>query len=232
MKRYRAFISYSQRDKAVGRRLQRWLETYRVPAGAGADIERSRRLGRFFRDDDEMPASSDLAGTLRGAIEDSENVIVICSPNAAKSKWVNEEILHFRSLGGGNAIFAVIAEGTPNAVDPARECFPPALRSPVEPMALDLRKESKSRIRTRLAAGLLHLSFDDLWLRERRRRCRTAIQFAALALIAIGTVGLLVGRRSTRSASHASKSTLRAHKNAPPASPLYRRRSDRTERRR
>jgi TIR domain-containing protein len=117
-KRYRAFISYSQKDKAVGRRMQRWLETYRVPKGVVADLDRRRRLGRFFRDDDEMPASSDLAATLRGAIEDAENLIVIFSPNAARSVWVNAEILHFRRAGRGDRIFAVVADGIPNSGDP------------------------------------------------------------------------------------------------------------------
>src|SRR3954470_8644559 len=77
-KRYRAFISYSQKDKAAGRRVQRWLETYRVPKGI--DAAGNRRLGRFFRDDEEMSASPDVGATLRGAIEDSDNLIVIASP--------------------------------------------------------------------------------------------------------------------------------------------------------
>jgi len=54
----------------------------------------NRRLGRFFRDDEERAASSDLAGTLRGAIEDTDNLFVICSPHSAQSKWVNAEIEH------------------------------------------------------------------------------------------------------------------------------------------
>src|ERR671911_1048305 len=102
-KRYRAFISYSQKDKAVARRIQRWLETYRLPSGTA--IGQSRRLGRFFRDDEEMSASPDVGATLRGAIEDSENLIVISSPYAAQSRWVNAEIQHFRQTGRGDRIF-------------------------------------------------------------------------------------------------------------------------------
>ena len=111
-KRYRAFISYSQKDKAIGRRIQRTLETYRLPKGV--EIGSQRRLGRFFRDDEELSASPDVGATLRGAIEDSENLIVIASPHAAQSRWVNAEIHHFRQTGRGDRIFAVIVDGIPN----------------------------------------------------------------------------------------------------------------------
>ena len=126
-------------------------------------------MGRFFRDDEEMSASPDVGATLRGAIEDSESLIVVSSPHAARSRWVNAEIQHFRLTGRGDRIFAVIVDGIPNSGDPATECLPLALKAgdwdglsmPVEPLALDLRIESESRVRTRLAAGLLNLSFDD-----------------------------------------------------------------------
>ncbi len=63
---------------------------------------------------------------------DSACQIVICSPQAAKSKWVNEEILAFKRLGREDRIFCLIVGGEPNATDmPGREdeeCFPPALR--------------------------------------------------------------------------------------------------------
>ena len=57
--RYRAFISYSQQDKDWGRRIHTWLETYRVPAGVGPGAQPERRLGRFFRDDEDMAARSE-----------------------------------------------------------------------------------------------------------------------------------------------------------------------------
>lgn len=63
-KRHRAFISYSQRDKRIARALHRSLETYRVPDGVAAEVDAHRRLGRFFRDDDEMGASQSLGRAL------------------------------------------------------------------------------------------------------------------------------------------------------------------------
>src|SRR6516165_4696892 len=85
--RYRAFISYSQRDKPEASKLHRWLETYRAPRGVhAAALGPSRKLGRFFRDDEEMGAAADLGATLRAAIEESESLLVVCSPHSAQSK--------------------------------------------------------------------------------------------------------------------------------------------------
>lgn len=84
-KRFRAFISYSQRDIKAAQRLHRALENYRVPLGVSPDVAPSKRrlLGKFFRDTDDMSAASDISATVRGAIEDSESLIVICSQRSA-----------------------------------------------------------------------------------------------------------------------------------------------------
>ena len=201
-KRFRAFISYSQKDKHHAKRLHHYLKSYRIPGGVDAPVDPdSRKLGRFFRDDEEMGAATDLGATLQGAISESESLIVIASPNAARSMWVNEEVLHFKRTGREERIFVVIADGEPNASgDPARqalECYPPGLRFkmgkdgrlsdlPTEPFGLDMRKESFRRLCARLAAGLLAIPFDTLWKRDRRRR-QKRIAFAAGG----GLIGIL-----------------------------------------
>ena len=176
---YRAFISYSQQDKVWGRRIHTWLETYRLPADAMLHRSRDRKLGRFFRDDEDMAAAANIAEIVRNALDCAEALIVICSPRSAQSKWVNAEIQHYRRTGRSNKVFAVIIDGVPNSGDPETECFPPALRAagdpddphalPIEPMGLDVRKEGQARVCARLAAGLLGADFDELWQRDRRR---------------------------------------------------------------
>lgn len=176
-KRYRSFISYSQQDRAWGRRLQSWLETYRVPVGVIADVQAGQRLGRFFRDEAEMPAASDIGEVVREAIETAESLIVVCSPRSAQSKWVSSEIAHFRKTNPDGKLLAVIIDGVANSGDPQTECFPAALRRevagegamPVEPVGVDVRIDSRERICARLAAGLLDVDFEDLWQRDRRR---------------------------------------------------------------
>jgi len=206
-KHYRAFISYSQQDKAWGRRIHTWLEAYRVPVGTLADISLPKRLGRFFRDDEDMPAAADIAETVRTVLQESESLIVICSPRSAKSKWVNAEILHFRRTGRARKVFAVIIDGVPNSGDPATECFPPALRAagnpddpndlPIEPMGLDVRKNPRARICARLAAGLLDVDFDDLWRRDERRRRKETVRNLAAAALVIVVAGAAYANRSS-----------------------------------
>jgi formylglycine-generating enzyme required for sulfatase activity len=203
-KRYRAFISYSQKDKAQARRLHQALERYRLPNHLeAAKVDRkTRKLGRFFRDDEEMGAATDLGAALQGAIADAENLIVVCSPHAAQSKWVNEEIIHFKRTGRAENIFALIVAGVPHSAD-EQECFPPALRfavgvdgapsdQPAEPLAVDLRKERFARVLTRLVAGLAQIPFDALWKREQRRAAAQAVTLSTtvffIALVVAGAL--------------------------------------------
>jgi formylglycine-generating enzyme required for sulfatase activity len=208
--RYRAFISYSQKDKPEARRLQRWLETWRTPVGLEPAPDSTRRLGKFFRDDEDMSAAADIGATVRGAIDEAESLIVLCSPQAAHSKWVNAEINHFRRTERAGKVFAVIIRGTPNSGDPKTECFPLALQAvpdaanlnamPIEPLALDMRREGRARVCARLAAGLLDVRFDDLWQRERRRRRATLIWSALLAVILLSVGAALVFQDELRPA--------------------------------
>jgi WD40 repeat protein len=150
--KYRAFISYSHRDKAWGDWLHRALESYRVPkqlvGSTGRDGAIPARLYPVFRDRDELPSSSDLHEQIRDALGQSAYLVVVCSPNAAVSPWVAAEILAFKRMGGENRILALIVDGEPNAGDEPttedldelavkhqawpgplpRECFPRALK--------------------------------------------------------------------------------------------------------
>ena len=188
-RRYRGFISYSQRDQAFAKRLHKALEGFKLPNG--------KKLGRFFRDDDELGGAASLGSVLENSIRDSEDLIVIASPNSAQSKWVNEEVIHFKKLADPNKqVFAVVIDGAPGGHDGALECFVPALRSkvsqsgditgePDEPLAPDARKEPFKRLVTKLVAGLEDLPFDDLWQREKRRaRNRMLTSVAVIAAIA------------------------------------------------
>ena len=217
-KRYRSFISYSQKDKSWGRRLHSWLETYRVPVDVVVDVQDGRKLGRFFRDEAEMPAASDIAEVVREAIETAESLIVVCSPRSAQSKWVAAEIAHFREINPQGKVFAVIIDGVANSGDPLTECFPAALRRhdgddmPIEPVGIDVRVDSRDRICARLAAGLLDADFDDLWQRDRRRaerrQRRTVITLSAVSaafavLAGVAVWFAMVAQSQTRAAEEA-----------------------------
>ena len=94
--RYKAFISYSHEDEEIARWLHRALETYRVPRRLRqAHGIRSERLAPIFRDREEFASSSDLSASIREALAASAALIVICSPAAARSRWVNAEVETF-----------------------------------------------------------------------------------------------------------------------------------------
>jgi tetratricopeptide (TPR) repeat protein len=193
--RFRAFLSYSHADAAWAGWLLRRLETYRVPSrlvgtqGAHGLIE--RRLGKFFRDRDELPSAGDLGVTIREALADSAALVVICSPTAAQSRWVNAEVEAFQAGGHGDRVFCFVVGGVPGSVDPAQACFPPALvrpdanGEPHEPLAADARPEGDGRERAflKLVAGLLGVGYDALAQREAQRRTRKLAIVAAASLV-------------------------------------------------
>ncbi len=101
--KYYAFISYSHMDKKWGDWLHRALETYRVPkrliGQESRDEKVPARVFPIFRDREELPVSADLGANINEALRQSRYLIIICSPPAAASRWVNEEILTFKRLG-------------------------------------------------------------------------------------------------------------------------------------
>jgi tetratricopeptide (TPR) repeat protein len=190
---YRAFISYSHRDSRWASWLHSSLESYRPPKPLIGTVtqrgEVPKRLAPIFRDRDELASATDLGTLINAALAGSACQVVICSPQAAQSKWVNEEILAFKRLGREDRIFCLIVGGEPNASDmPGRsdeECFPPALRfrlgpdgnlssERTEPIAADARpgKDGKNNAKLKLIAGLLGVGFDALKRREQQRRQR------------------------------------------------------------
>ena len=136
LKKYWAFLSYSHQDAKVCEWLHQSLESFRVPKRLiGRDSREGRieaRLFPVFRDRDELPGSSELGKNLTEALAQSRYLIVICSPAAARSRWVNEEIRQFKMMGGEGRILALITDGEPNAADKPNsgllECFPEALK--------------------------------------------------------------------------------------------------------
>src|SRR6185295_19305060 len=120
-RRYVAFISYSHVDRDVARRLHRALEAYRIPPHLRTSIElpnpKSGRLSPVFLDREELPSSTDLAESVRIALDASDALIVVCSPTAARSRWVNEEVRRFKELGRDAKIVCLVVDGEPRAVD-------------------------------------------------------------------------------------------------------------------
>jgi len=210
--KYKAFISYSHRDEKWGQWLHRGIERYRVPkAIIGRDTLYGpvpKRLFPVFRDREELPTAADLSEVISKGLRDSSHLIVICSPRAAKSQWVNEEVRTFKKLGKQNRIVCLIVDGEPNALNKPElgleECFPPALKVvadedgnltdiEAEPIAADARpdKDGKANSMMKVLSGLLGVGFDEIKQRDLARKHRQAAILGIGSAVLAGVMGLL-----------------------------------------
>jgi WD40 repeat protein len=225
--RYVAFISYSHsHDLMLAKTLQKRLERYVLPRAIATlnGQSKRRRMGKIFRDEDELVPGGNLPERIVRAIESSETMVVLCSPAAANSRYVNMEVATFVQMRGTNQIIAVVTGGEPDAVrrglDASQECLPEALRwwthlpetgAAQEPLWVDWRCKPVDQISfLRLVAALLQVdSFDDLIRRDIRARYRRALIIAAAAatlvvvVVTVATAALLNQRDNARRKSEA-----------------------------
>ena len=204
---YIAFISYRHQplDQAVAKKLHRLIEHFHVPKELRRDG--SKRLGRVFRDEDELPLSTDLGESIHYALGHSEYLIAICTPEYQKSRWCMEELNSFIASHGRDHVLAVLAAGAPE------ESFPPQLLTDtdadgniraVEPLAANIAAPTNAkrmkRLKTehlRLAAAMLGCSYDSLYQRERRYRQRRIVAASAAALAVAGVfIGTLINKNA------------------------------------
>lgn len=204
---FRAFFSYSRADERAARWLHRRVDGFRPPKGlAGAEGSHGlipETLHPIFRDRTDMSGGGALSQRIQDALAESESLIILCSPNAAASEWVNREVEAFIALRRTHRIFPVIAANLPHSDDVERDFFPPALRG-LGLLAADLREikqangtligDGREGGRLKLLAGLLGVGLDQLARRERQRQRTVAMGFAAAALVfaalAVGAGGL------------------------------------------
>ncbi len=195
--RYRAFISYSHRDAAFGRRLHRRLEAYALPRRlVGRDTPRGpapARIAPVFRDLEELPAADDLSAEVRAALADSATLIVVCSPAAAASPWVAREIETFRALHPGRPILAALIAGDPADAFPEPLRLPGSDGRPVEPLAADFRPglDGERHALLKLVAGVTGIGLDELVQRDAQRRLRSVTAVTAVAVTAMLAMALL-----------------------------------------
>jgi hypothetical protein len=97
------------------------------------------RITAVFRDESELPEAASLSAEIRQALEQSNCLVVICSPRSAQSRQVNAVVSYFKQLGRGHQILPLVIAGTPNASNGTApgavvgdECYVPALRHPVK----------------------------------------------------------------------------------------------------
>src|SRR3990172_9124276 len=115
--KYRAFISYSHADTTWAKWLQRGLEAFKIDKDlAGRETSRGAIpdvLRPIFRDREDFTAGEALPEQTLAALDASNALIVVCSPDSAKSNYVNEEARLFQSRHPKRAVIPLIGAGEP-----------------------------------------------------------------------------------------------------------------------
>lgn len=209
--RYKAFISYRHLplDKAVAVKLQKMLESYRLPRGLQKEDLKGKTDWRIFRDESELPTSNNLSDNIREALTQSEFLIVLCSRATRESRWCMEEIAFFKSLHGGTNenIITVLVEGNPSEVFPKELCtITKWINTPegesvqtteeVEPLAANIASDSMQKSLRKLRGELLRIvaplagcRYDDLYQRHQRRKIQRILtaSISGLAVVSLIT---------------------------------------------
>lgn len=225
--KYFAFISYNSRDVSWGKRLQRKLEQYRMPATLCSERgwERKPLKPIFFAPTDIQ--MGDLSEELKSRLSASRHLIVICSPNAAQSEWVGREISYFHSLGRSKNIHFFIVDGTPNSSNLREECFNPVIKelgldgvlgANVNEKNYALKRLNRERAYVQLITTLLNVEFDSIWQRHRRLLIRRAITTLCTIIVVIAAIVWAWSiNRPTDVTLHLSETTV-ANDSLPPLS--------------
>jgi len=183
---YKAFLSYSRTDRVLATALQAALETF-------AKNSNVPRRYRVFRDEATLAAGGSLPERLRGAITASEFLIVIATPDAAHSPWVQQEISVFLERHPSERLLVVLARGHLRWNAEARDfhrdadtAFPSIQAFTDEPLYVDLTQWKNDDLEDAVAtltASLTGQSKDDLigtslrQYEQSRRRLRFNLAF-------------------------------------------------------
>lgn len=193
-----AFISYSRKDRAFAVRLQKALGNYLPPR----DLSLPHRRLDVFRDEEDFTGTEYYQSVDRH-LNDSGKLIVLCSPAARASEFVNDEIRRFARARGPERIIPLLVAGIANneamPEQSAQMAFPDALCEVLKmPLAVDYRGFDPGRSRVdrgvyesswyTTLANLYDISRSQIEQRERKRRAQR--RWIAVSTAAASTVVL------------------------------------------
>lgn len=169
--KFDVFISYSHDDERIAERLSKRIRRYKTPRG----VKRRGRPLVVFRDVERLTAYSELSDALAERIEQAANMVVLCSPAAVASEYVDQEVKTFIENRGDASVILVLVDG-----DPENSFTPTISARYKEPLYIDLRPcpgyfRNRERFREgalRIIAALLGVDYADLTREDERRRNR------------------------------------------------------------
>lgn len=186
--KYDAFICYRHGalDTPAARELRNSLEHFK-----GGRLLGQKPIKKVFLDEGELSSCADFGERIRDALKHAEWLIVICSKETKKSIWVDNEIEVFLEYHDVSRILTVITEGEPGDV------FPSALiqcgMDENKLLAADARAENikevlrkiRGDVKLKIAAPILHTTFDTLKQRNRTYILKRAFVSACIIFITI-----------------------------------------------
>ena len=192
--RYNAFLSYSHRDTRLAWLIHWRLERFRIPQalrGRPSPIGPiPDRLHPIFLDRFHFSAGRSLNEQTIEALKDSAALILLGSPNAARSAPVNLEVQIFHGHNPNQPIAPLILSGSPS--DPDNPCFPPALLGILgaNPVAADWHKDGDrgATALAKIVAQLLGVRPIDIrdHFKAQQRRERSAWAATGALIVVLG----------------------------------------------
>lgn len=170
---YYAFISHSSADEKWAQWLHCKLENYSIPTALRKDnisLPKKPKPIYWYKTD---ISGTNLHNSLVEGLHESKYLILICSPESAKSVHVKEEVEEFINCGKKEQIIPFIVRGQPD--DPSKDdcCFPEILcELPLneELRGPNVQKDGKNHAVVEVIATMFNLRFDTLWQRSKRRQ--------------------------------------------------------------
>lgn len=205
--KYFAFISFQSSDAKWALWIQKQIEAYRLPIALSKQRpDLPRKIKPCFCYLSDISLKEELMMELKQQMEQSQFLIIICSPQSAKSSFVNGGIDYFVNLGRRDRIIPLIVDGVPYSND-EKECFPEALKrhfpkhsDPLQDhqiLGVNINEQgagSKRLTRQRavvlMVARMLGLNFEDLWQREIKRQRRRQTLIGIIIAFFLTMVGL------------------------------------------
>lgn len=176
---YFAFISYKEEDAEWAKWLQRKLEHYKLPTALRKENPKlPERISPIYEYKSEAGGGR-LKEVIWKGLTSSKYLIVICSPRATKSQWLNRGIQYFVDSGQEENIIPFIIEGTPKASisgygsNPDEECFPSALlelKDERELRGININEMGRDAAAVKVVSYMFDLKFDNLWQRYEREK--------------------------------------------------------------
>ena len=158
--KYYAFISYKQDDRKWARWLLNHLENYRIPKALRNRDTIPQYIRPIYMESSDLTLGA-LHEATRETLRSSKCLIVICSPQSARSEWVNKEIQTFLDLGREAYIIPFIVDGIPHSKERNKESLPLSLlNQPNDYPIINVNEIGREAALEKVIARLLNVCFD------------------------------------------------------------------------